>query len=199
MTWLGVIAGLLLLVLTPAYLRHVLSGSVRPHPVSWGIWATLGILGAAATASAGGGPAVIVLAVTALLEVIVFLAALQGHHEVSPRALWPLAPAVIGTAVWLTAASPLAGALGVVVADSCGLWPTLKKTWADPNSEPPLLWAGGACAFALGCFSVPQPSFASLLYPIYLACGNSLIAVVAWSRAGHLAKSAVAPSTNTYV
>jgi hypothetical protein len=182
-TWLGVIAALALLALTPAYLAHVLRGSARPHPVSWGIWAILGVLGTASTAAAGAGPTVIVLAVTAGVEVFVFVAALHSAPvSVSARELWPLAPALIGALVWIGVHDPLAGALGVVTADLGGVWPTLKKTWIDPRSEPPLLWAGGAVAFLLGCLGVRTVALASLLYPAYLAASNTLIAGVAWYR-----------------
>lgn len=187
MTWPGIAGALILLALSPVYLRQCLRGTTRPHPVSWGIWATLAVLGAAATAAAGGGGAVIVLGAIAAIEVAVFVAAVwRAGALVSLRELWPLIPAAIGAALWIVSQNPLAGAIGVVVADICGLWPTLAKTWQEPRSEPPLLWAIGTGAFLLGCFSVSTLSVASLLYPVYLTVSNSLIAGVAWTRREHV-------------
>lgn len=183
MTALGVIAGLLLLGLTPAYLVQTLRAETRPEPTSWGIWATLGIVGVLSNADAGGGAAAIVLSVTAVTQIAIFAVALRsGQPPSGPAALWPLAPAAIGAAIWLTSRSPLAAAVGVVVADACALWPTLTKTWREPYTEPPLLWAGGAVAFALGCLSVPSATPATLLYPVYLMLGNLLTAAVAAGR-----------------
>jgi hypothetical protein len=183
MTALGVIAGVLLLGLTPAYLLQTLRSHARPDPVSWGIWATLGTLGALSNADAGGGAAVIVLTVTAGTQVLIFLVALRGGRlATGAAALWPLALAAIGAVVWLTSGSPLAAATGVVLADACGLWPTIVKTWREPFTEPPLLWAGGAVAFGLGCLSVPTAEPATLLYPVYLMLGNLATAAVAGGR-----------------
>lgn len=190
MSWLGLAAGALLLCLTPLYLIECFRGGARPHPLSWGIWSSLGVLGFAATLACGAGPTVVVLGVTAALQVTVFIVAMTGGRTtVSWREAWPLLPALAGSLVWLLAGSATAAALGVVVADSCGLWPTLEKTWTDPYSEPVLLWAGGAGAFALGCTSVATVSLGALAYPVYLAVTNASVAAVAWGRRRSIAST----------
>jgi hypothetical protein len=184
-TALGLIGAALFLLTAPSYLWSAVRGSTTPHPLSWAIWSTLGAVGAAATASAGGGPVVILLAITVLLEVTVFFVSLRSFPRPFTGSPLPLVAAVTGAAVWLTADSPLAGAVGVVVADASGLWPTLRKTWADPNSEPPIPWAVGALAFLLGCLSVSRATPAALLYPGYLFAGNALVAGAAYGRRRH--------------
>lgn len=187
MAWLGIASALILIATTPAYLQHSLSGPTRPHPLSWGIWAGLGILGAVSTTVAGGGASVIVLYTAAVLTVVVFVVACRQHATGIARSeLWPVFPAAIGSIVWIVSRDPLAATIGVVVADSSGGWPTLRKTWIEPRSEPPVLWAVDAFAFLLGCLSVSSFTLATMLYPIYLTFACSLIALVAWLRRGHV-------------
>ncbi len=188
MAWLGIAAALLLIATTPAYLRHSLSGATRPHPLSWGVWTVLGTLGAISTTVAGGGVAVIPLYVADALTALVFVVAWrQRDAGIARSELWPAIPALIGAIVWVASQDPLAAAIGVVIADSSGGWPTLRKTWIEPHSEPPLLWAMDALAFLLACISVSDVTAATMLYPVYLTMACALIAAVAWLRRGRAA------------
>lgn len=183
MTALGLASALALLALGWPYLRQCWRGTARPHPLSWGIWAVLGIIGTAATVAAGAGPAALVVAASAAPQVATFVVALRRSTlRVTVRELWPLVPAIAGCVVWMVAREPLAAALGVVVADACGLWPTLVKTWRDPDSEPALLWLGGAVCFAVGSIAVEEADLAALIYPVFLALGNTAVAIAAWGR-----------------
>lgn len=188
MTALGLAAALALLALGWPYLRQCWKGTARPHPLSWGIWAALGIIGTAATVAAGAGPTALVVAASAALQLATFFVALRRSPlRVTARESWPLVPAVAGCVVWIAASEPLAAAFGVVVADACGLWPTLRKTWRDPDSEPALLWLGGAICFAVGCLAVEDADVAALLYPVFLALGNTAVAFAAWGQRPTLA------------
>lgn len=196
MTWTAILGALLMVAATPAYLHHTVHGPTRPHPLSWGIWTTLGILGTTATAVAGGGPAVLVLGVTAALDLLIFIVAIRQHRgQMSRYELWPIVPALFGVAVWAISSNPLAGALGVILADTCGAWPTLKKTWAEPRSEPPLLWAMSSVAFLLSVISVPEVTLATVAYPAYLTFATALVALVAWARRDRVAPPLAPGST----
>jgi hypothetical protein len=153
--------------------------------MSWGIWTGLGILGAVSTTFAGGGASVIALYTAAALTLLVFVVALRQHDwRISRSEWWPVFPAAAGLIVWIVSQDPLAATIGVVVADSSGGWPTLRKTWCEPNSEPPLVWAIDAFAFLLGCLSVSSFTLAAMLYPVYLTLTCALIAFIAWLRRG---------------
>jgi hypothetical protein len=121
-SWLSVAGAFILLCSTPAYLHRSLRGPTRPHPLSWGIWAALGILGAAASAVAGAGASVIVLCTTAALDVLIFVVALRRRDRALARnELWPIVPAALGVGVWAASRDPLAATIGVVLADTCAL------------------------------------------------------------------------------
>jgi hypothetical protein len=183
MTAFGVMGALIILALSPVYLRRVLRGPTRPHPVSWGIWWVLAAIGAASDGAGGGGSAVIVLYAMVAIDGAIFIAALRvAEGRTSLWELWPLLPAAVGVAVWLGSQDPLAAAIGVVSADTCAFWPTLSKTWRAPGSEPALTWAVAGGAFALACASVPAITWSSLLYPVYLTVSSLLIAGIAWGR-----------------
>ena len=178
----GAIGALILVALFPFYVHRCLRGPTRPHPVSWGIWALLAIVGAASNGAAGGGEAVIVLYLMVAMDICIFVVALRNDSRSTTLAeTWPLLPAAVGAAVWIGAQTPLAAAVGVVVADSCAFVPTVVKTWRDPTSEPPLLWLMDSIAFALACCGVSTVGVASLLYPVYLTVSTLLLAVIAWS------------------
>lgn len=188
---LGITSALLLLILAPLYIRQCFQGTVRPHPVSWAVWATIGTIGAITTGLAGAGPASLVLIVAAALEVTTFIVSLRGWEDkFSIVELLPLGPAAVGIVIWLTSSSLLAASVGVVVADICGLYPTLAKVWEHPRSEPALLWLAGAVAFALGCAAVRTADATTLLYPCYLATSNVIVAVIAIGRGWRVAPAA---------
>lgn len=191
MAWLGIAAALILLATTPAYLQHSLSGPTRPHPLSWGVWSVLGILGAVSATVAGAGVAAVPLFTADALTVLIFVVAWrQREGEISRSELWPAVPAAVGAIVWIASQDPLAAAIGVVLADSSGGWPTLRKTWLEPRSEPPVLWAIDAFAFLLASLSVSSVTPATMLYPVYLTLACALIAIVAWLRRGHASPEA---------
>lgn len=178
------IGSALFVALLPWYLRAIFAGGAEPHPLSWGIWAAISVAGMLSTTAGGGaGPMAIVLAVASLVQCVIFAMALvRAPLALTARDLWPAVPAAIGVVAWLIARAPLLATVGVVVADLCGLGPTLTKTWWSPYSEPPVIWAVGTVALLLGCLSVTRPSVATLLYPVSVMAGSAAVAAVAQLR-----------------
>jgi len=173
------------------YVRAILSGGARPHPFTWGLWAVIGGVGATANIAAGGGWGAAILVVwTVLPATVCFIALRRPTNE--QRASWlGLGICVIGVFLWLVLANPLAAAIAVTVADISAVWPTLRKTWRDPSSEPRLNWGLDSASSMLSIAGLAVFSPATLLLLVWYLIFNTVMFGLA-SR-GHT------PDTSTLV
>jgi hypothetical protein len=170
---LALIGGLLVAGEGLFYIRGIMRGSTRPHPFTWGLWTALGAIGFAAAFVGGGGIGLIPLGTLMVENFLIFIFTLRQNHpgeqRVSPLLLLIASVGVIG---WLLSNTPAIASISVVIADSMGLIPTLKKTWRDPSSEPAWLWGISALAMALGLASLQHFTLASTLFPAYIVVAN---------------------------
>jgi hypothetical protein len=80
--------------------------------------------------------------------------------------------AFVTMALWGLTKNPITAILLLLAFDLLSYWPTIRKCWVDPWSEPPssIFWAGLRYFFLL--FAVPTPTLASELYPFWLMAAD---------------------------
>ena len=181
----AVLAAALPLAGFASYLSDTLRGKTRPNRVSWSLWATAPLIAFAAelaqrtslkvsllTFALGAGPALILAASFAC-----------------PRAYWAptrldlvcgavAVAALIGWAV--TRRGDVAIALAIT-ADALAAVPTIRKAWAQPESESIGTYAASGAGSAITLLTISRWRFASFAFPLYVTvvCGaiTALIAL----------------------
>lgn len=119
------------------YFWLVYKKEARPHVFSWFVWALIVGIGAFVQTKIGGGPSVFVLwmvCVTCLLMSIVAL--FYGEKHITRGDWISFVLALLAIPVWQISQNPLLTFTILVFIDLCSFYPTWRKMWIDPWSEP---------------------------------------------------------------
>ncbi len=146
------------------YLWSIYKKETRPHVFSWFNWGLAVSIAAMAQSQVGGGPSVWILyLVASTCFLISFLALFVGEKNITRSDWLAFFGALISLVAWYVTSSPLAALLFLF-----SLYPTARKSWNDPGSEPvgSWVWSGSRYFFAL--FAVPNATLSSLVYPFFL-------------------------------
>jgi len=170
---LGILAGILAIFAAIPYIKDIFKGTTKPNRVTWLIWVTLQTIALVAQ-FAGGGRDSLLLTIGDLLAgvTILILAFTKGQSEWHWIDRWALAGAAAGLLLWYFFRQPILALAMTVFIDFCGVVPTLRKSFVNPESETLATWLIVGSGAILGAISVGKLNFTLLLYPIYLALAN---------------------------
>lgn len=170
-------------IVTVRYIHDMLRGDIRPHAFSWFVWSFLSII-AALVAFVGraymGG--VVLLAAGIENLVISVLAVKYGERHITRSDKTTFLAALSIIPIWVMTKEPLYAALLVTAIDWLAVWPTLRKTWTNPNEESAGLFVFSTLTVLFGVLSISPFSIASGLYPAATLFTNSLIVYIIVSR-----------------
>jgi hypothetical protein len=164
-----------------SYLRTLLRGESEPHWVSWLVWTLIGAIGTWAAYDGGAGVigVLVPLSFVAVTFTVLALSCMRSKAIVTRGDLALGAISIATLVAWQTLGlSPGFAATAAVFADGCVVYPTLRKTWLQPASEPLYPWVGAVFAAACGLLVLHDYSYASAAYPAYLLVANATIAAV---------------------
>jgi hypothetical protein len=82
---------------------------------------------------------------------------------------------ILGLILWQVLDMPIIALVCAIVADlSFGL-PTIIKTYKDPSTETPFVWATATISGLLSLFAVQSFAFHEVAYPLYLFIYDTLV------------------------
>ncbi|MBI1363793.1 MAG: hypothetical protein GC134_07385 [Proteobacteria bacterium] len=158
--------------------------TAKPHVFSWFNWGLVVAIGAVAQFKLGGGPSTWVLVVVASTCFLISGFALFVGEKNITRGDWiAFVGALAAIPVWLATESPFWAVVVLMSIDILTYYPTLRKCWMNPWSEPPFsaFWSG--MRYFLAIFAVPEPAFQSLIYPVFLMAGDwGFLLYLIWRR-----------------
>lgn len=96
--------------------------------------------------------------------------------------------------LWIITRNPLLALHLSVAADVIAFMPTLVKTWREPESETPIFFMTGVIAPTLNIIAVQHYSYATLLFPVYLAGVNLLEVLLIIRPSRHKIKNRPEPT-----
>lgn len=151
------------------YFYTIHKGETKPHAFSWLLWGCVTGVGTFAQFSLGGGPsawALAFVAVTCLL--IAVLAFFIGTRDYSKSDWFALIVCFMAIPIWKLTDNPTLAILIVIVIDGLTYWPTIRKSYMRPDTEPPFSYFYAGSRYFLILFAVPDPTWETLAYPFFL-------------------------------
>ncbi|MDX2028862.1 MAG: hypothetical protein SFW62_09550 [Alphaproteobacteria bacterium] len=151
------------------YFHTIYKGKTKPHAFSWLLWGMVTAIATFAQFDLHGGPSVWALAfVAATCLLIGILALFIGDRDYTKSDWIALVFSFMAIPVWKATQNPLAAIFMVMVIDSLSYWPTIRKSFNKPQTEPPISYGFAGLRYFLMLFAVPDPTWESLMYPFFL-------------------------------
>ncbi|MFK4299175.1 hypothetical protein ABH924_004356 [Arthrobacter sp. GAS37] len=166
------------------YLTGVIRGTVRPNPVSWMIWALLGVVSLAGQIEGHAGLAAAVTAVTTAGCALITALGLKGTLIRSSWSALPrtdracLAGAILALALLVTMRDPAAAVLLSNTVGLIGFIPTVRKVLLNPDGEGISVYAFAALKFLLAVLAIQEWSVTTWLYPVLCAAEEIAMVVI---------------------
>ncbi len=134
---------------TLPYIYYTIRGSVQPHVYTWIIWTiTQGIAAAGVYYGNGGWTAYGMGIGTCMLGLVALLSLRHGTKHITRADTTLFCGALVGLCVWIFTEHKLAAVLLATGIDLLGYIPTIRKTWAHPESESLIMW----CMYIVSTF-----------------------------------------------
>jgi hypothetical protein len=175
-TILVTIASLLAVFGNIPYIRSILKKKINPHPFTWFLWSIVSLVTFFGALSKGAGLGAIPIFVSEIFTVIIFLLSLRnGFKNIVRQDIYFLVIALLGLIPWYFTSDPTISVVTVVCIDFIAFIPTLRKTWANPKSENPILFGSNLLRHILILFSLDNYNLATTFHSIVMILASTLM------------------------
>jgi len=151
------------------YFHTIYQGKTKPHAFSWLLWGSATGIGAFAQFEMNAGPSIWALAAVStgclLIAAYSFFAGEKNFTKSDWAALIICALAI---PVWQVTDNPLTAIFIVMAIDVLTYWPTVRKSYNQPHTEPPISYTIAGIRYALILCAVPFPTWETVMYPFFL-------------------------------
>jgi len=163
------------------YINDIIKRRVKPHILSWLGWGFITAIGGFAMLAEGSTWAVaLIFANTVMCLVIAFsaMAIKTGVWSTGFQDYAFLGAGLLGIVLWQTLNMPVLALICAILADLAFGIPTIIKTFKDPSTETPFLWAMSVLAEIFGLLALSNFSFSEAAYPVYLFIFDLIIFLI---------------------
>ncbi len=177
---LAIIASILAVIGNISYLRDVLREKIRPHPYTWLIWSIVSCVTFFGQLQKGAGIGALPTGVAEAFTILIFIFSLKylfkgGVGHIRKIDTYFLIVALLGLIPWAMTKDPTISVIIVVSIDVVAFIPTLRKTWAHPKTEQPMLYGMNVARHILTLFSLNAYNIATALHSIAMICTNTVM------------------------
>lgn len=173
---IAVIAALMAIAGNVPYVWKILRGTVRPHPYTWLVWTIVSGTVFFGQVAKGAGVGAIPTFAAEIFTLIIFLLSLKyGFKGITRFDTILLVVALLGLIPWMLTNDPTLSVVIAVLIDLVGFIPTLRKTWAEPTTESPVLYVSNVARHALALFSLEAYNVATMLHSVAMIIVNTLM------------------------
>jgi len=178
----GVLSSIFAFIGGIPYLNDIAKKRANPHVLSWLGWAFITALGAFAMLAEGSTWAVAILFANTALCLLIAI-----YSIVTRVGVWATGKydfvffgiGLLGLVLWQTLDMPVLALVCAILADFCFGAPTIIKTFKDPSTETPIVWASATLSGFLSLFAVQSFAFSEAAYPAYLFIFDLTVLVLA--------------------
>lgn len=172
----AIIAALLAIAGNVPYLRDIVKGRVQPHAYTWFVWSIVSCIIFFGQVEKGAGIGALPTAASEIFTLIIFFFSLKyGFKHISKVDTLFLVIALAGIVPWVLTKDPTISVIIAVGIDLTAFVPALRKTWADPYTETPLLYGTNVLRHILALFSLQAYNIATTLHSIAMIITNTVM------------------------
>jgi hypothetical protein len=178
-TILGSLAIVIGLIGFIPYYRDIFAGKTKPHAFSWLVWSVMVGIAFAGQVVEGGGAGAWVTGTTSLATFSIFLIALKkGERNITVTDWVSLCGAVVALMIWKLTSEPLYALLLVIVIDSLGYVPTIRKSYHKPHEETLVTYFLAGFKYVFALLALDNYTLVTWLFPAFLMMTNFLFVMM---------------------
>ncbi len=176
---IAIIAALLAIVGNVPYLRDIMKGRVQPHPYTWLVWSLVSCIIFFGQLAKGAGVGAIPTAASEVFTIIIFFFSLKyGFKNIRKIDTVFFIIALLGIIPWILTKDPTVSVIIAVGIDLVAFIPTMRKTWARPETETPVLYSMNVFRHILMLFSLQAYNIATTLHSIVMITTNTFMTMI---------------------
>lgn len=176
---IAIIAALLAIVGNVPYLRDIMKGRVQPHPYTWLVWSLVSCIIFFGQLAKGAGVGAIPTAASEVFTIIIFFFSLKyGFKNIRKIDTVFFIIALLGIIPWILTKDPTVSVIIAVGIDLVAFIPTMRKTWARPETETPILYSMNVFRHILMLFSLQAYNIATTLHSIVMITTNTFMTIL---------------------
>ncbi len=157
------------------YIKETVKGNNKPNRMTWLMWTTAPLIGAAAGYAKGVGLAVLPVFMAGFGPLLVFIASF-----VNPQSYWKLQRfdylcglcSILALILWGITKEPIVAIVFAIASDLFAAVPTFAKAWKYPSTETISPYASGLFGALTSFTAIKTWSFAAYAFPGYLVLLN---------------------------
>lgn len=151
------------------YFYTIYQGKTKPHAFSWLLWGAVVGVGTLAQFDLDGGPSAWAMAFVSLSCLLISaIAFVIGERDYTKSDWFALIACFLAIPIWQATENPLIAVFIIMSIDILTYWPTIRKSYNKPETEPPISYGFAGMRYFLMLFAVPDPTWTNLMYPFFL-------------------------------
>ena len=171
------------------YLLETIQGKVKPNRVTWFLWALAPLIAFTAQIDEGVGIQSLLTLMAGLIPLVVFLSSF-----INKKSYWKLSRldiicgglSILGLILWqITGVGNLA-ILFAIFADALAAFPTVVKSYNEPETENYILYFANAISAAITILTIKTWNFATYGFSVYLLLICMLLAILIRFKIGRI-------------
>ena len=174
---IAIIASLLAIVGNVPYLRDIIKGRVQPHPYTWLVWSLVSCIIFWTSCKRAGLVHFRPLRLKCLLLSSFSFRSSMGSN-IFAKSILSFCDCIARYYSRLLTKDPTISVIIAVAIDVVAFIPTMRKTWARPETETPILYGMNVLRHILMLFSLQAYNIATTLHSIVMITTNTFMTVV---------------------
>jgi len=164
------------------YLYCTIKGTVQPNKITWFFWGAFPMIAFAAQLAQGVGFVLWATFAAGFTPFLIVLAASfnkEAYWEIKRQDYLFAAIGIIGVVLWQVTDEPNLALTFALIADLAVAWPTIAKSFTNPETEDWKAFAFGSIGFLIALLSVQVWTYENYAFVGYLFVVNTLIMILA--------------------
>jgi hypothetical protein len=169
------------------YINSTLQGETKPNRVTWLLWVLGPLMAFVAQIRAGFTQTAVMTASVGFIPLLVLLASFAN-----PKSYWKITKfdigcgilSLIGLLFWKISDNALFAILFSIIADLFATFPTLTKSWTNPETENTAGYIYPVLNSVISMMVIKTWNAGSAAYPIYIFLNNLIMYIIIKFKVG---------------